>query len=158
MKPRSVAVTFSWLFLILAPTFAQIPSTDIYLLAVDGDEVGSPRRVTDRDGYDNQPQFLPDGNSLVYSSLRHGGTDIYLYDVATGKTRVVVQTPESVYSPTPVPGRNAISVVLPGTRARARPGDSARTFPCPAPTLAPCNVAGSPRTYRITFLRSIHAW
>ena len=111
MKPRSVAVTFALLLLVLAPTFAQIPSTDIYLLAVDGDEVGSPRRVTDRDGYDNQPQFLPDGHSLVYSSLRHGGTDIYLYDVATGATRVVVQTPESEYSPTPVPGRNAISVV-----------------------------------------------
>ncbi len=111
MKARSVVVTLALLFLGLAPAFAQIPSTDIFLLKVDGDEVGSLRRVTDRDGYDNQPQFLPDGTSLVYSSLRHGGTDIYLYDVTTGATRVVVQTPESEYSPTPVPGRNAISVV-----------------------------------------------
>ena len=78
---------------------------------MDGDGVGSPRRVTDREGYDNQPQFLPDGKGLVYSSLRDGGTDIYLYDPATEDTRVVVQTPQSEYSPTPVPGRNAISVV-----------------------------------------------
>ena len=111
MRRRLVVVTSVLLFLVLAPALAQVPSTDIFLLAVDGDGVGSPRRVTDREGYDNQPQFLPDGKGLVYSSLRDGGTDIYLYDPATEDTRVVVQTPQSEYSPTPVPGRNAISVV-----------------------------------------------
>jgi len=98
-------------FTILGPALAQRPSTDIFLLAVDDRGAGSPRRVTDRDGYDNQPHFLLDGKSLVYSSSRHGGTDIYVYELATGATRVVVQTPESEYSPTPIPGRDAISVV-----------------------------------------------
>ena len=90
---------------------AQVPSTDIFLIPVDGDAVGAPRRVTDREGYDNQPRFLPDGKSLVYSSMRDGGTDIYLYDLVSGKTHAIVETPESEYSPTPVPGRNAISLV-----------------------------------------------
>ena len=90
---------------------AQAPSTDIFILPVDGVDVGAPHRVTDREGYDNQPKFLPDGRALVYSSLQDGGTDIYRYDLASGETRLIVDTPESEYSPTPIPGREAISVV-----------------------------------------------
>jgi hypothetical protein len=93
------------------PALAQIPSTDIFLLPVDGGAVGEPRRVTDREGYDNQPQFLPDGRVLVYSSQREASTDIFLYDLSSGEASVLVRTPENEYSPTPIPGRNAISVV-----------------------------------------------
>ncbi|MGD8396428.1 MAG: hypothetical protein PVF43_13250, partial [Candidatus Eiseniibacteriota bacterium] len=96
--------------LLAAPVAAQTAS-DIWLLPVGGDGVGAPTRVTDRDGYDNQPRFLPDGRALVYASLRDGGTDILLHDLATGESRVVVGTPQSEYSPTPIPGRDAISVV-----------------------------------------------
>ena len=92
--------------------FAQAPSTDIFLFPVDGASLGEATRVTDREGYDNQPKFLPDGDRLVYSSQgEDGSTDIHLYDVSSGETSILIDTAESLYSPTPVPGRDAISVV-----------------------------------------------
>ncbi|MCZ6507344.1 MAG: M20/M25/M40 family metallo-hydrolase, partial [Acidobacteria bacterium] len=95
-----------------AAVLAQAPSTDIFLLPVDGSTVGEPRRLTDREGYDNQPRFLPDGSGLVYSSQgADGTTDIYLYDLVSNESDVLVFTPQSEYSPTPIPGRQAISVV-----------------------------------------------
>ena len=91
---------------------AQVPSTDIFLVAVEGAAVGAVERLTDREGYDNQPRFLPDGSGVVYSSMgADGTTDVYLHDLVSGEARVVVATPESEYSPTPIPGREAISVV-----------------------------------------------
>jgi hypothetical protein len=95
----------------LTTATAQVPSTDIFVVSVNGEEVGEPRRITDREGYDNQPQFLPGGRSLVYASLRGEGTDIYRHDLDSGKEVVVASTPESEYSPTPIPGSEAISVV-----------------------------------------------
>jgi len=92
--------------------FAQAPSTDIFLLPVEGSTVGSPLRATDREGYDNQPQFLADGSGVVYSSIgADGATDIHLYDLVSGESGVLVSTEQSEYSPTPIPGRDAISVV-----------------------------------------------
>ena len=90
---------------------AQVPSTDIFLAEVQGDSLGQIRRLTDREGYDNQPQFLPDGETLAYSSFRDGGTDIYILDLDSGKSRLLLATPESEYSPTPIPGKPALSVV-----------------------------------------------
>lgn len=86
-------------------------SNDIFVVPIDGKIVGTPLRVTDRAEYDNQPRFLPDGRSLVYTSMRGEATDIYRYDLDTGKGVAIVTTPQSEYSPTPVPGRDAISVV-----------------------------------------------
>jgi len=86
-------------------------SNDIFIVPVDGKTVGIPLRVTDRAEYDNQPQFLPDGRSLVYTSMRGGATDIFRYDLESGEAVAVVSTPQSEYSPTPVPGDDAISVV-----------------------------------------------
>jgi Peptidase family M28/WD40-like Beta Propeller Repeat len=110
MRPWVVA--FLLLAGAVAAATAQAPATDIFLLPVDGATVGEPSRVTDRDGYDNQPQFLPDGSALVYSSQGPDGTtDIRLYDLVSGESGALVATPESEYSPTPIPGRRAISVV-----------------------------------------------
>lgn len=99
---------------IAAPAPAQAPSTDVYLVRFEASEglyrMGLPLNVTDRDGYDNQPQFLADG-TLVYASQREGQTDIQRYDPASGTRSRLTATPESEYSPTPIPGREAISVV-----------------------------------------------
>ena len=109
---RKLAVVLMTLLAAPLAVRAQAPSTDIFLLSVDGDSIGEPRRVTDRDGYDNQPKFLDDGSGLLYSSQRDdGSTDILLFDLETGESAVLVATPESEYSPTPIPGRAAISVV-----------------------------------------------
>ncbi len=105
MNLRAPAAVLVLLALGVSLTAAQAPSTDIFILSVDGESVGEPRRITDREGYDNQPQFLTDGQGLVYSSLGTDGTDIYRHDLGSGETHVVVNTPESEYSPTPIPGR-----------------------------------------------------
>jgi len=91
--------------------FGQVPSTDIFVFSVDGSRLGEVQRVTDREGYDNQPKFLPGGKELVYSSLRDGQTDIYRHDLRSGETTRVAATAESEYSPTPIPGTRSISLV-----------------------------------------------
>jgi len=92
------------------------PSTDVYLVAMSSDggtlSFGAVTNVTDRDGYDNQPSFLPDGSAVLYTSNRGEQTDIYRYDIATNRTREVTSTnPESEYSATVTPHGNAISVI-----------------------------------------------
>ncbi len=111
MMTRRMTVMAVVLFAAGNLVLAQAPSTDIFLLPVDGDSVGTARRLTDREGYDNQPQFLRDGHRLVYSSEADAGTDIIVHDLRSGEKTVLAETPESEYSPTPIPGRNAVSVV-----------------------------------------------
>jgi dipeptidyl aminopeptidase/acylaminoacyl peptidase len=105
-------------FTFLAAAFAQTgpPATDVYLLNMksrDGHfELGKPVNVTNREGYDNQPSFLPDGQCFLYTSIREDGqADIYKYDVADSSAIRVTQTPESEYSPTVTPDGRHFSVV-----------------------------------------------
>ena len=58
------------------------PGTDILLVAMhDGQIVPETiTNLTDRNGYDNQPFFTPDGQSLLYTSSRDDQTDIYRID------------------------------------------------------------------------------
>jgi Tol biopolymer transport system component len=91
------------------------PSTDVYLVSLDVDPLawglGQPINVTDRDGYDNQPRFLPDSSALLYTSIRNGQADIYRYDLGTRSNRQLTKTPESEYSPTPMPSGDGFSTV-----------------------------------------------
>ncbi|RMH23151.1 MAG: hypothetical protein D6696_01455 [Acidobacteria bacterium] len=85
------------------------PATDVYLLAVTagetGIELGRPENLTDRPGYDNQPRFLPGGRALVYTSIDDAGqADVMRLELASRARRPVARTPESEYSPTPIPG------------------------------------------------------
>jgi dipeptidyl aminopeptidase/acylaminoacyl peptidase len=75
-------------------------------------EFGSPVNITNRAGYDNQPSFLPDGQSLLYTSGREGDqTDIYRYDFKTRQATRLTATPEGEYSPTVMPGGKFFSVI-----------------------------------------------
>jgi hypothetical protein len=75
-------------------------------------ELGRPSNITNREGYDNQPMFLPDGRSLFYTSIREDGqADIYRYSLADGSTARVTATKESEYSATPMPGGKFFSVI-----------------------------------------------
>lgn len=99
------------------PATAQAPAaTDIYVLALTlrgGQvELGRPRNVTARVGYDNQPTFTPDGAQLLYTSARDGQADSYAYDLASGRTVRLTTTAVSEYSPTVTPDGAAISVVV----------------------------------------------
>lgn len=103
-------------FLAMASTLAGQGATDIYLLEIterDGRVLvlGAPAIVTDRPGYDNQPAFTPDGGAVLYTSIRDGQADTYRFDIRSGRTTRVTDTPESEYSPTPMPGSDRFSVV-----------------------------------------------
>ena len=104
--------------LIAVTTLGQTtpPSTDIFLIDVKHEkgrlEFGAPLNITRREGYDNQPSFLSDGRSVLYTSFRDGDqTDIYRYDIEKTTSASVTATAESEYSPTPMQGGKYISVV-----------------------------------------------
>jgi hypothetical protein len=93
---------------------AAPPDTEIFLAPLgSGVSVGRPVNITNSPGYDNQPAFTPDGASLLFTSIRGGGTqtDIYRYDIASSATLQVTRTPESEYSPTVTPDGAHISVI-----------------------------------------------
>src|SRR5215471_14531613 len=85
------------------------PDTEIYLMPMkvaDGTiTIGAPADITNNPGYDNQPFFTADGRSILFTSIRNGGTqtDIYRYDITTAQIAQVTNTPESEYSPTITP-------------------------------------------------------
>ena len=93
------------------------PANDIFLIDVANNRngqirLGAPVRVTQWNGYNNQPFFLPDGKSLLYTSIRADKqADIYRYEIKSATTSRVTETPESEYSPTVTPDGKFISVV-----------------------------------------------
>jgi len=63
-----------------------------YKTNTDDVSFGEPKKITDFLGYNNQPFFLPDGKSILYTSIRNKQADIYRYDVESGKTTQVTDT------------------------------------------------------------------
>lgn len=108
------------LLLILASsiTSAQAPDAEIFLVSLSktGDKLAATaaRNITNRPGYDNQPQWSRDGRTLFFTSVRESDqADIYRLDPLSNAAavRVTLTSPESEYSATPMPQRNAISVI-----------------------------------------------
>jgi hypothetical protein len=99
-----------------AGAMAQTPGTDVYVAPLSAAAgrltLGAAVNVTHRPGYDNQPLFLPDGSAMLYTSIRDDGqADIYRYDIRTDVSVRLTATPESEYSPTPLPSGPGFSVV-----------------------------------------------
>jgi Tol biopolymer transport system component len=111
MLPRAV------LFASLIPSAAHAQGgTDIYVGALRHNDgrasVGQLTNATDRDGYDSQPHFGPDGTYILYTSARSDGqTDIYRYEIGSNRSTAVTRTRESEYSPSAIPGSSAFSVI-----------------------------------------------
>lgn len=116
LRTAPLVLTLLAALLAPAPRAAQgPPGTDIWLADLtlrDGHvALGTPVNVTARAGYDNQPAFLPDGSGLLYTRIgTDAQADVWRYDFATRSARAIITTPESEYSPTPIPGGD-ISVV-----------------------------------------------
>jgi Tol biopolymer transport system component len=99
-----------------SPTPAAAPSaSDIFIIEVGSHngqlKFGAPKKITDVVGYNNQPFFLPDGQGILYTSIRDKQADIYHYDIHSGATTQITNTPESEYSPTLMPDGKSISVI-----------------------------------------------
>ena len=125
MKNR-VSSSVSLLFAVLifsTAVFAQTqiptpsptpPASDIFIIDLKGGgklKLGQPLKITSEAGYNNQPSFVPDGQSILYTSIRDKQADIYRYDIRAASTTQITNTPESEYSPTVMPDGKSISVV-----------------------------------------------
>src|SRR5258706_7709574 len=100
-----------------SPSPSPTPSpSDIFLVEVTTEsgqmKFSNPVRITEWAGYNNQPFFLPDGQSLLYTSIRDDKqADVYQYDIRNRTTKRVTDTAESEFSPTLTPDGRFISVV-----------------------------------------------
>lgn len=109
------------------------PGTDIYLAPLYMDqrtgvlEVGRPKNITDRPGYDNQPYFTLEGTGILFTSIREWvkeveeegdevdtvlQADIFRYDLDSERVVQITRTADSEYSPTPLPFGTGFSVVV----------------------------------------------
>lgn len=109
---------------------ASVPSTDIVLVPLAQVLAGTPPQtvtaVARRPGYDNQPAFDAQGRSVYFSSIVGAEqSDVFRFDLASGKTAQVTRTPQSEYSPTPLAGGgfSCVQVALDGTQRLWRYGD-----------------------------------
>ena len=94
---------------------AQNPESDIFVADVlveagHTTEIGVPRNVTNRAGYDNHPWFSPDGTALYYVAELDGQTDVFSVDLTSLAVRRVTDTPENEFSPTLLPGGELLVV------------------------------------------------
>ncbi len=115
------------LVLILSPmSILSQQGTDLFLIQIrpDGEKLvfANPVKINKTEGYNNQPFFHPDGTSIFYSSEVGSNTDIYRYNIETGKTTRLTDTPDSEYSPTVMPGGKRFSVIQLKTSEGPREG------------------------------------
>ncbi len=87
------------------------PGTDIHLYDLTSDGASHVTHITDRQGYDNQPHFTPDGSTVLFTSDRTGNMDTFAYNVKDGSIRQVTTTEEGEYSPTVTPRSTTFSVI-----------------------------------------------
>ena len=123
--PRLLAVTaLACVFSGAMQTAA--PPSDVYLAAFTSQAgkitIGQPANISNGPGYDNQPSFTPDGQQVLFTSVRGNqkpdpansaatGSDIYGYDIGSGRLTQLTSTAESEYSPTVTPGGAEFSVI-----------------------------------------------
>ncbi len=100
------------------PPAPDLPSTEIYLLNIQlkGNAFSladnSFTDVSNNKGYDSQPVFIEQLNSIAYVSERNNkATDVYLYDIKTKVSKQFTNNNEAEYSPKLTPDGNYISVV-----------------------------------------------
>ena len=109
--------SFFTLFILVGTMANAQEGSDIYLFnfKIDKDHftLSNARNITNSAGYDNQPYFLPDGESLLYSSDDgFGQTDVYRYNFSSRSERRLTFTPGSEYSPTITPDGKFFSCII----------------------------------------------
>ena len=91
---------------------------DLYTMPITG---GNATALTSGMAYDAQPRFSPDGKSIVFTSDRDGGDNVWVIDLATKQAKVVTKGKTSRYrSPAWTPDGKYIVV----SRAAAAIGPS----------------------------------
>ena len=98
------------------------PNPDIWLFEVHGKEVNGRTRLTDWSGYDNQPLFTPDGQSVLFTSDREGRAHTYEYDLESGDITQLSFSDADKYSPTTIPGSEGTTYSVVHTDSEAFQG------------------------------------
>ncbi len=122
MKPmRHMKKIFHWgLCLVFASMVLQAsaqPATQLYLAKIkvksSGVKIGKFQKISQFKGYNNQPHFAANGK-VVYYTANQGGkqTDIFAYQVKSGKTTRLTNTQTSEYSPTLMPDGQHFSCIM----------------------------------------------
>lgn len=106
---RCVAASFTGFMLCipLLATAMPAPGFDIWRVSLEGEF--EPENLTDRPGYDNQPAFESE-TGLLFTRQAGQQTDLVRMNIESGDVAVILETPESEYSPTLTP-RGTISTV-----------------------------------------------
>ncbi|MGS2719374.1 hypothetical protein [Paraglaciecola aestuariivivens] len=91
------------------------PGSDIFIAELESKDgrlqIGQLKNITKRKGYDNQPYFLADGKTLLYTSQIGEQTDIMHFNLASQKTVNLTNSKVSEYSPTPLRNGKEFSVI-----------------------------------------------
>ena len=67
-------------------------------------KAAKPAPISTAPGYDNQPNFSPDGNRILFAANRDGKqTDVFIFNRENGRVAQMTQTAENENSPTYVP-------------------------------------------------------
>ncbi|WP_436515399.1 TolB family protein [Ekhidna sp. To15] len=96
--------------------FAQ-PDTEVHLMDLrrssEGLVIEKPINISSNEGYDNQPSFWSDGESVLYARNVEGQTEIARYYLGSGNTMIITNTfGGSEYSPTLMPDGRISSIRL----------------------------------------------
>ena len=105
-----------------SPAILELPDCDIFLFdfssSADRVELANGRNITNRPGYDNQPCFTPDSQSILFSSGRQPNrTDVFEYFIESKETKQVTDSPTQEYSPQISPDNQTLSYVTDGETA-----------------------------------------
>ncbi|MBK7389686.1 MAG: PD40 domain-containing protein [Bacteroidia bacterium] len=95
---------------------AQVSTTEIFLVDIIKKDkkvtYGKPVNITNREGYDNQPEFSPDGKKLFYVSMPDTTqSELYEFVIADSTTNRLTETPESEFSPRYAPDGKTTTMV-----------------------------------------------
>ena len=118
-KAKKMKFVTSLLGLLIFSVSAKMPGFDIYIgdlvLQDNRLEVSHLKALTNRAEYDNQPLFLPDGDSLLYTAALTNNkveqTDSMLVSLDTGQVLNLTKSGVSEYSPTLMPSGESFSVI-----------------------------------------------
>lgn len=83
----------------LSPDGRSVAFRALGALWIADGKTGAPHRITTDGYYHTDPDWSPDGRSIVYSSDRGGTANLWLYDLVSGTSRQLTDLPGAQLSP-----------------------------------------------------------
>jgi hypothetical protein len=91
-------------------------NTEVYLFDLDFSQqnfkLTNPTNISNNEGYDNQPSFLLNENSVLFSSNRNGQTDVVKYNIESKSSLTLTNSNGSEYSPLQTPDLDYFSCII----------------------------------------------